>query len=113
MEPEPTPVPPADVAPPPAPASDPIETARQFEAAELLREADKAFDENRLTAAADRYGRLVGSYGSQLTPEQATRAAWNGMVWELYGFIALVFFIFCFSMSRYSMYLERRLQTDH
>lgn len=40
-------------------------------------------------------------------------ANWNGIVWELYGFIALVFFIFCFSMSRYSMYLERKLQTDH
>lgn len=40
-------------------------------------------------------------------------ANWNGIVWELYGFIALIFFIFCFSMSRYSMYLERRLQTDH
>ncbi|NOX40672.1 MAG: amino acid ABC transporter permease [Alphaproteobacteria bacterium] len=40
-------------------------------------------------------------------------AAWNGIVWELYGFIALMFFIFCFSMSRYSMYLERKLQTGH
>ncbi|MGB0506170.1 MAG: amino acid ABC transporter permease [Pikeienuella sp.] len=39
--------------------------------------------------------------------------AWNGIVWELYGFIALFFFIFCFSMSRYSMYLERKLATDH
>ncbi|MDV7142258.1 amino acid ABC transporter permease [Tropicimonas sp. TH_r6] len=39
--------------------------------------------------------------------------AWNGVVWELYGFIALMFFIFCFSMSRYSMYLERKLQTGH
>ncbi len=38
---------------------------------------------------------------------------WNGIVWELYGFIAIVFFIFCFAMSRYSMYLERRLQTGH
>jgi general L-amino acid transport system permease protein len=38
---------------------------------------------------------------------------WNGIVWELYGFIALVFFIFCFSMARYSMYLERKLQTGH
>ncbi len=38
---------------------------------------------------------------------------WNGIVWELYGFIALLFFIFTFSMSRYSMYLERRLRTDH
>ncbi len=40
-------------------------------------------------------------------------AAWNGVVWELYGFIALIFWIFCFSMSRYSMYLERKLQTGH
>ncbi len=40
-------------------------------------------------------------------------AAWNGIVWELYGFIALIFFIFCFGMSRYSMYLERKLKTSH
>lgn len=39
--------------------------------------------------------------------------AWNGVVWELYGFIAVLFFIFCFGMSRYSMYLERKLQTGH
>ena len=38
---------------------------------------------------------------------------WNGIVWELYGFIAVIFFIFCFSMSRYSMYLERKLETGH
>lgn len=37
---------------------------------------------------------------------------WNGIVWELYGFIALIFFLFCFGMSRYSMSLERRLATD-
>jgi len=39
--------------------------------------------------------------------------AWNGIVWELYGFIAFLFFIITFLMSRYSMYLERRLRTDH
>lgn len=38
---------------------------------------------------------------------------WNGVYWEIYIFIALIFFIFCFSMSRYSMYLERKLQRDH
>ncbi len=38
---------------------------------------------------------------------------WNGIVWELYGFVAFVFFLFCFSMGRYSMYLERKLQTGH
>jgi len=34
---------------------------------------------------------------------------WTGILWELYGFISLVFWIFTFSMSRYSMYLERKL----
>jgi len=38
---------------------------------------------------------------------------WNGIVWELYGFIAFVFFVFCFAMSRYSLHLEKRLQTGH
>ncbi len=38
---------------------------------------------------------------------------WNGIVWELYAFIALIFWLMCFSMSRYSMYLERKLRTDH
>ena len=38
---------------------------------------------------------------------------WNGIVWELYAFIAMMFWIFTFSMSRYSMYLERKLKTSH
>ena len=38
---------------------------------------------------------------------------WNGIYWELFIFIGLMFFIFCFFMSRYSMYLERKLRTDH
>lgn len=44
-----------------------------------------------------------------------TRAdsAWNGIIWELYVFVALFFFVFCFGMSRYSMYLENKLKTDH
>ncbi|MFV0359720.1 amino acid ABC transporter permease [Tropicimonas sp.] len=48
-----------------------------------------------------------------LTKAITADANWNGIVWEIYGFIALMFFIFCFSMSRYSMYLERRLRTGH
>lgn len=39
--------------------------------------------------------------------------AWNGIVWELYGLVGVMFFVLCFSMSRYSMYLERKLQTGH
>ncbi len=40
-------------------------------------------------------------------------ANWNGIVWELYGFVALLFFICCYGMSQYSQYLERKLRTDH
>lgn len=40
-------------------------------------------------------------------------SAWNGIYWELFAFIGAVFFVFCFSMSRYSMYLERKLNTGH
>lgn len=38
---------------------------------------------------------------------------WNGIYWELFIFIGLLFFIFCFSMGRYSLYLERLLQREH
>ncbi|MGR3756960.1 MAG: amino acid ABC transporter permease [Tranquillimonas sp.] len=38
---------------------------------------------------------------------------WNGIYWELFVFIGLLFFICCFSMSRYSIYLERKLQREH
>jgi general L-amino acid transport system permease protein len=38
---------------------------------------------------------------------------WGGIYWELYAFVALVFFVFCFAMSRYSTWLERRLERDH
>jgi general L-amino acid transport system permease protein len=40
-------------------------------------------------------------------------AAWNGIYWELFAFIAFLFFVFCFGMSRYSMYLERKLHKGH
>jgi general L-amino acid transport system permease protein len=39
-------------------------------------------------------------------------AAWNGIYWELFIFIGLLFFVFCYFMSRYSQYLERKLATD-
>lgn len=38
---------------------------------------------------------------------------WKGVYWEPYIFVGAIFFIFCFGMSRYSMYLERRLKRDH
>ncbi len=48
-----------------------------------------------------------------LTNSIRANQQWNGIVWELYGFVALLFFAVCFSMSRYSMYLERKLKTGH
>jgi len=38
---------------------------------------------------------------------------WLGMATEGYVFAAAVFWIFCFSMSRYSVHLERKLDTGH
>lgn len=48
-----------------------------------------------------------------LTGSIRADANWNGIIWELYGFIAILFFISCFSMSRYSMWLERKLRKGH
>lgn len=39
--------------------------------------------------------------------------AWKGIYWEPYIFVAAIFFVACFGMSRYSMYLEGKLKTDH
>ncbi|NDV50447.1 MULTISPECIES: amino acid ABC transporter permease [unclassified Salipiger] len=38
---------------------------------------------------------------------------WNGVYWELFVFIGLCFFIFCFSMGRYSLFLEKKLRREH
>ena len=38
---------------------------------------------------------------------------WIGLSTELYVFVAVFFFISCFSMSRYSLYLEGKLETGH
>ncbi len=40
-------------------------------------------------------------------------AKWAGLANEVYIFVALYFFISCFSMSRYSLYLEKKLHTGH
>jgi len=38
---------------------------------------------------------------------------WKGIYWEPFLFVGFIFFLVCFGMSRYSMYLERKLKTDH
>ncbi|MGR3320842.1 MAG: amino acid ABC transporter permease [Pseudooceanicola sp.] len=37
---------------------------------------------------------------------------WNGVYWELFLFAALLFFIVCYSISQYSQWLERQLNTE-
>jgi len=38
---------------------------------------------------------------------------WKAIYWEPYIFVGAIFFVICFGMSRYSMYLERKLKTDN
>ena len=40
-------------------------------------------------------------------------AEWSGLAREVYLFVAVFFFICCFAMSRYSLYLEKKLHTGH
>ncbi|WP_373087084.1 amino acid ABC transporter permease [Sneathiella sp.] len=42
-----------------------------------------------------------------------TDKEWVGMATEGYVFVAAVFWVFCFSMSRYSIWLEHKLHTGH
>jgi len=42
-----------------------------------------------------------------------TDASWSGFGVEAYLFISLIYFVFCYSMSRYSQVLEKRLDTNH
>jgi general L-amino acid transport system permease protein len=42
-----------------------------------------------------------------------TDASWIGFAKEGYVFAAFGFWIFCFGMSRYSIYIERKLHTGH
>ena len=40
-------------------------------------------------------------------------AKWQGLSTEVYVFVAIFFFISCFSMSRYSLWMEKKLHTGH
>lgn len=58
---------------------------------------------------------FVGLYDPLKGVSDAIRAttAWKGIYWEPYIFVGAVFFVFCYGMSRYSAWLERRLKRDH
>lgn len=42
-----------------------------------------------------------------------TDQSWRGFSSELYFFIAMIYFVFCYSMSKYSQSLEKRLATGY
>ena len=57
---------------------------------------------------------IIGIYDFLTAGESAVKdPAWRGFANETYLFLAVVYFIFCFSMSRYSQYLERDLNKSH
>lgn len=58
---------------------------------------------------------FVGLFDPLKAMADTVRASfeWKGAYWEPYIFTGAIFFILCFSMSRYSMYLERRLKREN
>ncbi|WP_408014946.1 amino acid ABC transporter permease [Rouxiella aceris] len=57
---------------------------------------------------------IIGLFDLFSSVQQATvDPEWLGMSTEGYVFAAAVYWIFCFSMSRYSQYLEKRFHTGH
>ena len=57
---------------------------------------------------------IIGLFDFLNSIKRATNdPAWLGMSTEGYVFAALVYWLFCFAMSRYSLRLERQLDTGH
>jgi len=57
---------------------------------------------------------IIGLFDFLLIVVNSTQDSnWLGLEIEAYVFVAMVFFIFCFSMSRYSLRLEKKLKTGH
>ncbi|MDX5629424.1 MULTISPECIES: amino acid ABC transporter permease [unclassified Brenneria] len=57
---------------------------------------------------------IIGLFDLFSSIQQATvDPAWLGMSTEGYVFAAMIYWIFCFSMSRYSQHLENRFNTGH
>ncbi|WP_440866658.1 amino acid ABC transporter permease [Symbiopectobacterium purcellii] len=57
---------------------------------------------------------IIGLFDLFSSIQQATvDTTWLGMSTEGYVFAAMIYWIFCFSMSRYSQHLEKRFNTGH
>ncbi|MBK8908069.1 MAG: amino acid ABC transporter permease [Rhodospirillales bacterium] len=57
---------------------------------------------------------IIGLFDLMMTTKTAlTDPPWRPFYVEAYLFAALIYWAFCFFMSRYSQFLERRLETGH
>ena len=57
---------------------------------------------------------IIGLFDFLGMAQAASRSPeWRGYDFEAYVFVAVIFFICCFSMSKYSQGLERKLDTEH
>ena len=57
---------------------------------------------------------IIGIFDLTLAAKAAlTDQVWRGFSVEVYLFISVIYFVFCFSMSRYSQLLEQRLATGY
>ena len=57
---------------------------------------------------------IIGLFDLLNMAQTASRSSqWKGYDLEAYVFAALIFFIFCYGMSKYSQSLERKLETEH
>lgn len=57
---------------------------------------------------------IIGIFDlTQAAKTAVADAAWRGFSTEAYLFIAVIYFVFCYSISRYSQSLERHLETGH
>lgn len=57
---------------------------------------------------------IIGLFDLLLVAKASvTDPKWLGLEHEAYFFVAVVYFVFCFGMSRYSLWLERKLDTNH
>ena len=62
------------------------------------------------SSSASRFGILRTQIGARV---QFSSPDWIGLANEGYFFVGMIFWIFCFSMSRYSIFLEGKLDTGH
>jgi general L-amino acid transport system permease protein len=57
---------------------------------------------------------IIGIFDlTQAAKAALTDQAWRGFSVEVYIFISAIYFVFCYSMSKYSQSLEKRLATGH